>query len=513
MQQAISPATTFYWFDYETFGLNRFCDRPAQFSGQRTDANLENMGAGDNWFCRPSVDYLPTPESCLVTAITPQAAARKGVSESQFAGRIQAVFTQPNTICVGYNNYGFDDDVTRFLFWRNLLDPYEREWKNGCSRWDLLPFVRVVWALRPQGITWPQVTVQGVPRVSFRLEDLSQANRLEHSHAHDASSDVAATIALARLLRRQQPKLWAYALANRGKDRCRAFLENRSHDGATVLWVDGHAGQEKGYLRFIVPVATSPVNKNEVLVWDCREDPTPLATMRAEEIALRAFGPGKELEEKSLQRIGLRRIKVNASPFLCPDLRVVSAAVAKRFDIQFSKIAENARKLAEISKLIAAPVAESVEVYRQKPDENVKTDVEASLYEGSLPGMADKIVMQKAKSLAPQALADAVAQGRIHFEDSRLDELLFRLRARNWPETLSAPEKDRWRELCRRRLQDGTPGFLTFEAFSNLLDEQVEKNDAALEAGTLTEEAYDQRAQILEDLCNWGEFVGEQLSL
>lgn len=512
MQQGVSPATTFYWFDYETFGLNRFCDRPAQFSGQRTDADLQNVGPADNWFCRPSADYLPTPESCLVTGITPQAAARKGVIEAQFADRVRAVFTQPNTICVGYNNYGFDDDVTRFLFWRNLLDPYEREWKNGCSRWDLLPFTRAVWALRPQGIEWPQVKVEGVDRVSFRLEELSKANHLEHSHAHDAASDVAATIALARLLRQHQPKLWAYALANRGKDRCRAVLENRPHDGATVLWLDGHAGQDKGYLRFIVPVATSPVNKNEVLVWDCREDPTPLATMRAEEIALRAFGPAQELQQKGLQRMGLCRIKVNTSPFLCPDLRVVTAAVAKRFAINFAQIAENARKLAEIGKLIAAPVAESVEVYRQKPDENIKTDVEASLYEGSLPGMADKTVMQRVKSLSPQALTEAVAQGRIHFQDARLDELLFRLRARNWPETLSEQEKERWRAHCSRRLQDGTAGFLTFEEFSNLLDHEVEKNDAALEAGTLSEEDYDQRAQILEDLSNWGEFVGEQLS-
>ena len=56
---------------------------------------------------------------------------------------------------VGYNTIRFDDEVTRHLFWRNLIDPYAREWQNGCGRWDLLDVVRCTWALRPDGITWP----------------------------------------------------------------------------------------------------------------------------------------------------------------------------------------------------------------------------------------------------------------------------------------------------------------------------------------------------------------------
>ncbi len=43
---------------------------------------------------------------------------------------------------VGYNSIRFDDEVTRHLFWRNLIDPYAREWQNECGRWDILDVVR-----------------------------------------------------------------------------------------------------------------------------------------------------------------------------------------------------------------------------------------------------------------------------------------------------------------------------------------------------------------------------------
>ncbi len=75
--------------------------------------------------------------------------------EHEFAARIERAFSQPGTIGVGYNTIRFDDEVTRFLFWRNLIDPYAREWQNDCGRWDLLDVVRLTYALRPDGIDWP----------------------------------------------------------------------------------------------------------------------------------------------------------------------------------------------------------------------------------------------------------------------------------------------------------------------------------------------------------------------
>eukprot|EP01041_Mallomonas_annulata_P019835 gene19835-39350_t len=215
-------AHTFLWHDYETFGANTRRDRPAQFAAIRTDADLNEIGEPLMIYCQPANDYLPDPQSCLITGITPQLCLEKGLPEREFANRIEAEFAQPGTIGVGYNTIRFDDEITRFMFWRNLIDPYAREWQNQCGRWDLLDVVRMTYALRPDGITWPKKEDGVTP--SFKLEHLSKANGLLHEAAHDALSDVRATIALARLIRQHNTKLFDFALSLHKKDRVAAEL-------------------------------------------------------------------------------------------------------------------------------------------------------------------------------------------------------------------------------------------------------------------------------------------------
>ncbi len=193
---------TFLWHDYETFGAVPRRDRPAQFAAIRTDAELNEIGEEIMVYCQPAPDFLPEPQACLITGITPQTCLERGVPEYQFAQTIEAAFARSGTIGVGYNTIRFDDEVTRFLFWRNLIDPYAREWQNNCSRWDILDVVRTAYALRPDGIHWPK---NSEGKTSFRLEHLSAANGLSHEAAHDALSDVRATIAFARLLREKIP--------------------------------------------------------------------------------------------------------------------------------------------------------------------------------------------------------------------------------------------------------------------------------------------------------------------
>jgi exodeoxyribonuclease-1 len=131
---------------------------------------LNEIGEPLMWYCQPANDYLPDPQSCLITGITPQLAWERGVPEREFAARIEAEMAQPGTIGVGYNTIRFDDEITRFMFWRNLIDPYAREWQNQCGRWDLLDVVRMAYALRPDGI-WP---TKDDGTHSFKLEHLSR---------------------------------------------------------------------------------------------------------------------------------------------------------------------------------------------------------------------------------------------------------------------------------------------------------------------------------------------------
>jgi len=191
-----SMSNTILWYDLETFGLNPQYDRIAQFACIRTDENLEEIDEPIRIYCKPTLDYLPAPSACKVHGITPQMALELGIDEYDFALKIHEEFSVPGTTTAGYNSINFDDEFIRHLFYRNLLDPYEREYANGNSRWDLINLVRAAHDLRPDGIVWPQDN-DGYP--VFKLEALTKANGLLHESAHDALSDIRATIAMARL--------------------------------------------------------------------------------------------------------------------------------------------------------------------------------------------------------------------------------------------------------------------------------------------------------------------------
>jgi exodeoxyribonuclease-1 len=271
-------APTFFWHDYETWGLDPRRDRPAQFAGLRTDADLNVIGEPVMLHCRPAPDFLPDPDSVLVTGILPQDALARGVPEHEFAAAIERELALPGTIGVGYNSIRFDDEVTRFLFWRCLIDPYAREWQNGCGRWDLLDVVRCCWALRPEGIEWPLHDTGALAgRPSFRLEHLSAANGLAHEAAHDALSDVQATLALARLVRKRQPRLWDFCLKLHKKEAVQAEIGI----GRPFIHLSTRYPVERGCLAIVWPLAPHPTNRNELIVWDLAHDPGCACTRAA----------------------------------------------------------------------------------------------------------------------------------------------------------------------------------------------------------------------------------------
>jgi len=492
--------TTFYWHDYETYGLERWLDRPVQFAGQRTTLDFKHLGKNDVWYCDCAPDYLPNPEACLVTGLTPQAVHEKGaLCEAKFAEKINKVFCEPNTVSIGYNSNAFDDEITRHLFWRNLIEPYEREFRNGCSRWDLLPVVRAVWALRPEGIVWPEVEDEQGRRVSFRLEHLSAANGLEHRHAHDAMSDVEATIGLARLIAERQPRFWQWAFENRTKEKVNAAL----FSGMPSVWIDSSIGQKLGYIRIVLPICLNPKYPKEAIVWDCREDPEVLRTLTPETIRHLAWEGRKVLAEDELP-LALKRMKMNAAPFVCSNLKVLNAAVCERFSIDLEAVLANARKLAAICSELVGPITLSLE----RKDESEPHDADCALYDG-LVDKSCREVLSRVRSSTPESLAELVGEGRVHFSDERLEELLWRMRARNWPQTLTETESLRWKAFCAARLKGIVAGTLSLTEYFNRIDALVEENDESLDAGRIDEAHFESRQAVLEALYNWGEYVGE----
>lgn len=471
---------TFFWHDYETFGTVPRRDRPAQFAGIRTDANLNEIGAPVEVFCLPSPDFLPDPQSCLITGITPQDCQERGIPEHAFAAAIEHELAEPGTVGVGYNSIRFDDEMTRFLFWRNLIDPYAREWQNDCGRWDLLDTVRTAYALRPEGIEWP-TGEDG--KASFRLELLTKANGLAHESAHDALSDVRATIGMARLIRDKQPRLFDFCLGLRKKD---AVLKEIGSEPKVFLHVSGMFGADRGCIAAVWPLGWHPTNKNELIVWDLAFDPAELAGLSSAEIRERMFTRTADLPE-GVTRLPIKTIHINKSPVVISNLKTLQPATAERWGIDPAQGERYAQALQAGSDLSA--------VWREVYNRNLEpiSDVDQNLY-GGFVGNDDRRTLTRLRALSPEQLA----QARPDFADRRLGELLLYYRARNFPATLNEAEQARWQQLRSERLFDGRDGYLTLEQYSEQIDALAE---AAGERG-------DERAEsILAALYDYADLI------
>ena len=425
----------FLWFDLETFGRDPRRTRIAQFAAIRTDAALNPIDEPVSIFCKPADDLLPSPEAALLTGITPQQALRDGMHEADFAATMHEHLARPGTCAVGYNSFRFDDEFVRFALYRNFFDPYEREWRGGNSRWDLLDLMRMAWALRPHGMEWP-LRPDGAP--SFRLEDLASANGLAHARAHEALSDVEALIGLARKLRAAQPKLFDYYFALRDKRRAASLLD---YFGRTpVLHISGKYPATRGCGALVLPLTPHPDIGNRIIVVDLDTDPTPLLTLPPEDIADRLYTPAADLPEGE-QRIPLKEVHLNRAPALV-ELRHLDADQLRRFDVDLVRCERHAAQLR------ASPtLAETVRaVYRRPARGNDGTDPDQALYDG-FPSEHDRARFLQVR----RAGARPPAQG-FGFQSTKFEELAFRYRARNWPESLDANDAERWSEYRRLRL-------------------------------------------------------------
>ncbi len=430
---------TIYWHDYETFGVDPRRDRASQFAGLRTDEDLNIIGEPLLMYCQPAPDMLPHPMACLITGITPQLALEKGLPEAEFIARIHREFAQPQTCVSGYNSLRFDDEVTRQLLYRNFYDPYEREWKNGNSRWDIIDMVRLCYALRPEGITWPK-REDGSP--SFRLEELTAANGIAHEAAHDALSDVTATIAMAKLIKSQQPKLYDYVYGLRDKQRVQSMLDIISK--RPVLHVSAMYPAALGCLALVAPLTKHPTDKNGVIVYDLRVDPRTWMDLSVEEMQRRLFSKQEDLEEGEA-RIPLKVLHINRCPIVVGS-NMLSAQQAEDYQIDL----EQARIYWQA--LVNSPqaIAKVASVFdREHEDEGPNADPDFMIYSGGFFGAQDKQAMAQIRA----STATDLSVWRLPFVDKRLKEMLFRYRARNFPTSLTPEEQARWQAHCLRNIE------------------------------------------------------------
>lgn len=467
------PENSFFWHDYETFGVNPGYHRASQFAGIRTNTALEVIGAPLVLYCQPAKDSLPSVEACLVTAITPQMAMQQGLIEPEFIQRILAEMAVAGTCNTGYNCLRFDDEFTRHILYRNFLDPYAREWQNNCSRWDIIDLARMAYALRPDGIEWP-LDQNGIP--SFRLELLSAANGISHDTAHNALSDVHATIGFAKRIRAAQPKLFDWLFSLRNKHKVAQQIDPRA--AKPLVHTSRMYPASHGCTSLVMPLQYQSRNKSSVLVYDLRVPPAQFLALDEAALGARLFTPKQALPEGA-QRLPIKSLKINKCPAIAP-ASILTETIASRIALDLDQCARH-REILQQNR----DFAKRIDNLFANPQLPPVKDVDAALYDDFI-GVADRKLAQRiVQSNASQLAADSYT-----FNDRRLAELLFRYRARNWHASLSDAERDIWSAHCLSRYEHPQHGLEAyFDAIQTARDNQP---DSA-------------KSKILDALAKWGD--------
>lgn len=435
---------TLFFYDLETSGLSARDDRIMQFAGQRTDMDFNPIGEPINELVRLSDDTLPSPEALLVTGITPQSTVTDGYTEAEFAKLLQSEVFTPDTIAVGFNNIRFDDEFIRHFFWRNFHDPYEWAWKDGRSRWDILDVVRMTRALRPEGIEWP---VDDKGRATNRLELLTKLNGVDHYKAHDALSDVVATIEVAKLIHGKQPHLFEYLLKMRSKREVMQLVN--LDDKKPFVYTSGRYDMEHDKTTVAFPL-TAGRNGN-VVVYDLRYDPTGLVNLSQKELAAKLFASWEERKAEDFVKLPVKELQYNRAPAVAPlgvleqedgwqkiHLDIKTIEMHKKILLESPHFAENIRSLLE-----------------GRPEFKKSPDVEAQLYDGFV-GDRDKIRVETVRNANERELVDF----HPNFDDERLSPLLLHYKARNYPKSLSEDEVTQWESWRTERITTKLPSFM-----------------------------------------------------
>ena len=451
-----------------------------QFAGQRTDENFNPIGEPDNWLVKLSDEVLPDPDAILITGITPQKTLEEGYSEAAFLKLFYEHVCQPDTIITGFNSIRFDDEFIRATLWRNFYDPYEWQWANGCSRWDILDVVRMIRALRPEGIHWP-FDEKGEP--TNRLELLTKENNLDHENAHDALSDVYATIAVAKLLKEKQPKIFDYLLQMRDKKQVKALVN--LEDKKPFVYTSGRLDSEYQKTTVAFPV-TSGTHGN-VVVYDLRYDPGSFVNLNEQELASKLFASWEERKAEDFVKLPVKELPYNKAPAVAPlgvltqddgwaKVQLSEGAIQKHLKVllEHPDFAERLRSLFE----------------RKKEYPSV-TDPDFQLYDGFV-GDKDRDQMRIVRSVGENELADLQPE----FADERLMQLLPRYKARNFPKSVTAHEREQWEEYRAGRLNEGLKGQLSLAAYLRRLAELAQAKQT------------DDNAQyLLQELQLWAESI------
>lgn len=406
---------SYLFYDIETTGLNKCFDQVLQFAAIRTDHELNEI-ARDEILIRLNVDIIPSP-TAIITHRIGASEFQKGDSELDGIAKIHALLNTPNTMSVGYNSLGFDDEFLRFSFYKNLLPPYTHQYANQCGRMDMYPITLLYYLFKPTLLQWP--THNG--STNFKLENINTCNQLATGQAHNAIADVEATLALAKKLFQDQV-MWKFVINyfQKSIDEERIHTCDSQHiiNGkkyTTGFMVHGKIGHQSQFIAPVIYLGKHLHYKNQTL-WLRLDDPN-LTQTKPDKIAestriLRKrlaespiFLPKKERYEKILSP-DRQKIIANNTTWLEKNGAIFNDIIAFYQDEKYPAIPER--------------------------------DAEAALYDLDFATTREENLFRQFHRAEPNKKFDIAEQ----FPNHSRKTLAMRILGRHFPDTLSSDKKN-----------------------------------------------------------------------
>ncbi|MFD2884614.1 exodeoxyribonuclease I [Pseudomonas lini] len=252
--------------------------------------------------------------------------------------------------------------------------------------------VRAAYALRPDGLVWPK---DDEGRVTLKLERLTAANGIDHGHAHEALSDVRATIALARLIREKNSRSCMTGCFN-----CEVNKRSWIKFGCCSRWCifPGASRLPAAMWGVVLPLAWHPRNRNALIVCDLHLDPQGLLELDAETLRQRLYTRRDVLAEGELP-VPLKLIHINKCPVVAP-LSVLRPLDQQRLGLDMALYQERALRLSDAQQVWRDKVSD---IY-SSDDFSPSQDPEQQLYDGFI-GDRDRRLCEQVRAADPAQLA------------------------------------------------------------------------------------------------------------
>lgn len=411
------------FYDTETTGTKLHFDQILQFAAILTDNDLNEI---DHFEIRSRLlpNVVPNPLAMSVTGISVDQLHDPTLpSYYEMVRRIRnKLLDWQALLYIGHNSIRFDEVLLRSAFYKNLLPPYLTN-SNGSSRIDTLTMLQWAHKYEPAAI---EVPTGPDGELIFKLDQLAPANGFIHAHAHEAMSDVEATIYLTRLLRDHAPDTWSRAMRFSSKANVIEFCDSEQVFGLTEYYF-GH------YYSFLMhQIGRNPHNGNEIIAFDLYYDPADFERLSDEVLSQRLSASPKPL----------RRVRANALPGL------IDAAEAhphtRISDLPLETLEDRAEALEEN----AALKDRLMLTYMQtRPEYQDSVHVEENLYSGFA-------TPQDNERMAAFHSRDWTARVTLvlRFDDPRFRELGEQLIYFEAPDALTDDRQRYWRQRTAERL-------------------------------------------------------------